>query len=393
MFNRRLIPYFIVVGTAVLLSVCYMGYREYQKHVEFETFMAKVQATLDKDTNPPLVSSRTEQTESNQKPSNIPPPEDFMATYQRLSNMPSLIDALGKPVKVAVVSSDEADEEPVEMAELPPEIRALLPDPDAPMKLLRVQTPDGNIRVILVPAGIDYNAVDIALSEEIANSPAARLVGRLDRVGSVRDSEIPEGETAESYLNKMDWASRYGVSIEAVEKMMERGHIPQRNIIARSPVVEFSDRDLLFHSHDHDDRSRSGGRVDAALHSGEHRAEVPVSDGAGSEDIQHAPVRSDIPVSPSNLPDMVKPTPAPPNVADIENQLTPAGIEAELGKGLSPDRFDKAQQLIDQYGTEEGLRRLRESDPEAARQFERERRPVPSRDVPDEGQSESGSKD
>ena len=42
---------------------------------------------------------------------------------------------------------------------------------------------------------------------------------------------------------------------------------------------------------------------------------------------------------------------------------------------------DKAQQLIDQYGTEEGLRRLKKSDPEEARRFERERRGAPSGDV------------
>ena len=53
---------------------------------------------------------------------------------------------------------------------------------------------------------------------------------------------------------------------------------------------------------------------------------------------------------------------------------TTESVEAKLSEGLSPDRFDKAQQLIDQYGTEEGLRRFREMDPEAARQFERERR-------------------
>ena len=47
------------------------------------------------------------------------------------------------------------------------------------------------------------------------------------------------------------------------------------------------------------------------------------------------------------------------------------GVEAELSGGLSLERFDKARQLIDEYGTEEGLRRLRESDPDAARQFER----------------------
>ena len=66
--------------------------------------------------------------------------------------------------------------------------------------------------------------------------------------------------------------------------------------------------------------------------------------------------------------------------AEIEKQVTPQRIEAELTEELSPERFDKAQQLIDQYGTEEGLRRLRESDPEAARRFERDRRP--SRDAP-----------
>ena len=46
------------------------------------------------------------------------------------------------------------------------------------------------------------------------------------------------------------------------------------------------------------------------------------------------------------------------------------------------ERFSKTQQLIDQYGTEEGLRRLRESDPDEARRFERERGRRPARDVP-----------
>ena len=57
------------------------------------------------------------------------------------------------------------------------------------------------------------------------------------------------------------------------------------------------------------------------------------------------------------------------------------------GEPLSPERFEKAQQLIDQYGSEEGLRRFREMDPEAARQFEQERRPTPAREVPSEVES------
>ena len=56
------------------------------------------------------------------------------------------------------------------------------------------------------------------------------------------------------------------------------------------------------------------------------------------------------------------------------------GVEANGWEGLSLKQREQAKQLFDQYGTEEGLRRFRDTDPEAARQFERERRkpPVPS---------------
>ena len=72
----------------------------------------------------------------------------------------------------------------------------------------------------------------------------------------------------------------------------------------------------------------------------------------------------------------------PQSVADIEKRLTPEGIETELSEGVSPNFFDKVQQLIEEYGTAEGLRRLRESDPDAAERFERERSDAPSRDAP-----------
>jgi hypothetical protein len=70
------------------------------------------------------------------------------------------------------------------------------------------------------------------------------------------------------------------------------------------------------------------------------------------------------------------------SVAGLEKQLTPERIEAELSEGLSPERFNKAQLLIDQYGSAEGLRRLRESDPEAATQFERQQNNPPGHNAP-----------
>ena len=68
------------------------------------------------------------------------------------------------------------------------------------------------------------------------------------------------------------------------------------------------------------------------------------------------------------------PTIQPPMPADAKS------VEARGWEGLSLKQREEAKQFFDQYGTEEGLRRFRDTDPEAARQFERERRkpPVPS---------------
>lgn len=69
----------------------------------------------------------------------------------------------------------------------------------------------------------------------------------------------------------------------------------------------------------------------------------------------------------------------------LETAVTPA---AQGWAGLSPAQREEAKQLFDQYGTEEGLRRFRNTDPEAARQFERERQQPP---IPSEPNDESST--
>ena len=77
----------------------------------------------------------------------------------------------------------------------------------------------------------------------------------------------------------------------------------------------------------------------------------------------------------------------------VEQSVKLIETDAPGWKALSQEQREQAKQLFDQHGTEEGFRRLREMDPEAARQFEQVRRPVPSHDVPDGEQSKSESKD
>ena len=96
---------------------------------------------------------------------------------------------------------------------------------------------------------------------------------------------------------------------------------------------------------------------------------------------------SDVPSYLRQLP-LSKSEPAPQGKAGrqlpVRSDLPPVSSqETNAREGLSPERFDKARQLIGQYGQEEALRRLREMDPEAARQFERERKNPPAPDEPE----------
>ena len=52
---------------------------------------------------------------------------------------------------------------------------------------------------------------------------------------------------------------------------------------------------------------------------------------------------------------------------------TEAELETALRERFSPERFERAMTTLERYGPEEGLRRLREADPEIAKQMERHR--------------------
>ena len=64
-----------------------------------------------------------------------------------------------------------------------------------------------------------------------------------------------------------------------------------------------------------------------------------------------APGLTDVPKTPTELP-------------------TVEALEASLKEQFSSERFGQAMDTLDRYGTEEGIRRLRENDPEVAKQIE-----------------------
>lgn len=67
----------------------------------------------------------------------------------------------------------------------------------------------------------------------------------------------------------------------------------------------------------------------------------------------------------------------PPNLEDIDNLSgieievpTAESLETRLREQLSPERFTRAMSLLNHYGPEEGLQRLKETDPALASQIE-----------------------
>ena len=65
--------------------------------------------------------------------------------------------------------------------------------------------------------------------------------------------------------------------------------------------------------------------------------------------------------------------------ANLKKELIPEpptakSVETKLSGRFSPERLEKAREVLERYGSEEGMRRLREDDPEVAAQVEREHR-------------------
>ena len=362
MFKTCLKKYPIAVGILALFFVSLFGYRAYQGHRDFEDFMSGVRAfqqSIDKGASSSDNTADDTEGENHandlQEGDSIPTVKVMKHTNVELGQNPS-------------ISPEDKDTKSK---------RSFTPRSFTPAEMVKksVRTPDGEIHTIWLPPSFEVKDGDEVSVDLFTRLPPPNFEKAMAKGIVIKHSDVPEGESIDSYMSDLFSSNLYGISVEDVKRRRESGDVRMQVIHSEShpiahPVEEFIDNEPL---------SRP----------------VPENASAGGTDgdTDTATVRSDVSASPSDLSRVAEPTPSPPSMSDIEKQLTPQRIESELSEGLSPNRFDKAQQLIDQYGAEEGLRRLRESDPEAARQFERERRPVPSRDVQDGRQPESGSKD
>ena len=404
MFNHRFYPYIIVLSISVLLAVSYVSYRAYQKHVDYDRFISKAQAFTGEHTHGEAEISHSHLSTDGQPASS--------AENGSLANLWFKGSAVQN--RYSGVDKHKMFMEWIDTGTKNDLIEAYVKESQAnnPFRgkvIQRVVSPQGQIHTVLVPEGYEYQEGDSILRSELdpatqvfsfGGDPMTLTVGGIEHeVPGYHSIEDPYER--EEYFNKFQWSIINGVSMDEVEQKVEAGEL---DFSLSEEMIRYVDRKeeqqqraqwlsdqfpkplppdrppvkVSFLRDEGEDGLPGGMRKlkgslpsgsSEAVSDGDSLAIDPFSEGSIKADASGAPVRSDVPVSPSDLPDMVEPQ-LPPSVADIETQLTPQGIENELTEGLSLERFDKAQQLIDQYGTEEGLRRLRASDPEAARRFE-----------------------
>ena len=435
MFNRRFMPYIVGVCVAGLLFVCHTGYREYQKHIAFERFISDMQ-TFNRSVEHTETDGHAHLTDTHPHGSGNPDPSTMTDTtnpyYKGKQGDEYVYMAGGKYIySVAPLDQEYLELQAWEITdEKTPYVKKHLKwlAENSPYKgqvVQRIVTPDGQLHNVIVPHDRQYEEGDAILRSEL-DPPILEAFeqdehpARVEIAGEPIPDEyysIEDPYERHEFIKKVMFSKQLKISMAELEAKIAKDEIDvslsvrEKENVDNNEAIEERGRILKsFAKPVPSDKSPVKVRLlsDTAqdalpgwIRKMEHNpqlgndeigsgaaysATTRVDERIGYEDLKGVPVRSDLPHFPADLSRLVEPVPQ--DIADLQKRLTPEGIEAELERSVSPDRYNKMQRLIKQYGTEEGVRRFREVDPEAARQFEREPSPKPPRNVPEGEQSE-----
>ena len=367
MLNRRFSPYVIGVSIIALLSVTYFGYRAYRNHVEFKAFISKTEAFNRSLAGQSVHSSEAApEVSAGQSESVLAPQAGGVDSEHKPDSSSKYVY---KIAGFSIHTEEEMSQSDLEVEEWfitgkkTPAVEAYLKTHQKEVRLDRHQImqrvigPDGTMYKVIVPIGQEYDEGDAILRSELERPAHLTAEPRgtegetiHDRLAMLEPQIIPpplsdkppvkvsflpdDGEGAvPGWMQKMLRSSRAGLPPGA----LEGAGLP--------PSVLGGSESVSAGGYSGVSNFSEGGNTDTA-------SEAPVS-------------ASFQPETPSRRSE---------TGVDVTHPAIPPSASAIMGEGLSLDSYDTAKQLFDQYGTAEGLRRFREMDPEAARQFERERR-------------------
>lgn len=370
MFTRRVTPYLIAGGILALLSASFLGYRAYQSHVEFTEFMSEYgafQQFLDKDTLPKADATDWQ---TAQRRGNAASPTSSLATRLTGHSDTHRANASKKPVKVRIMPPEEvalySDGDPNAAVRVESEPRPSVPDGTWTGDELAsqwVELPDGEVVKILAIPGMEIREGDRVSPQYIENSKDNR--GNHIEMDGIRYDISTEADE-EYAVRKMLWADTFDVSVAEIERM-----IANRELIVKRKGEPLTPEESEINANIVRLRRPDLYEADSSSNKS-HIFSDPENweiEPGGTDTWVNEPLSEPI------FPGEGERQPSVPS-----EPSTVLSKETESQEKLSPKRFEKAQQFINQYGPEEGLRRLRKADPDAARQFERERKPPPARD-------------
>ena len=413
MLKHRFIPCIVGGCIVALISLSYVGYRAYQKRVELQAFVSDAQAFNRSAGEGHVHSSKDHTHHGKRLPVGLNTKQIGESGHEHDHHLTPSGEYVYEINGVPHYSNVPLSQEHLELIEwretgkttlhVERYLKSLAENPTHRYQVVqRVVTPDGQIHQVVVPREYQYEEGDAILRSELDPLILAMSEGRnweiLIEVNGVEYSMpeefyiIEDRYERELYQRKFTTAKELGISMVEVEKQ----------IAADNLDVSLSEAQKRFVDQQEAERERTRLLAPIAppmsdkppvnvsfLPDGDKEA-IPIPGWMRKRDRHAAAVEFTPPY-------LEKRSVAPPFSAkddgfeDIGSPTTrsevPSVMETPGWEGLSPARRAQADQFLYQYGTEVGLRRLREVDPEAARQFERERRGPPVRSELDDAPS------
>ena len=302
-------PFTLCLVVLVVACLSYVGYREYQQHIEFKEFIAQVDSSATAELFPPKVVSRR---------APPPPAVDLNAAVNFINHQ--------KPGRTITTASGEKIKLSLSEFEIGKEIIRILPNGE----MYSVYAPEGSLDN---PAAWDIEPYEETL-EGLDNLSVAEYPQGDTSPIDYHTDDVPVGEDPYIYGVKLMKAQAMGISIEEFEQKLA-----SREIIIGSSY-----------------------RVPLTPQTGSRLGEVGSQEKIPSTDMDVEP--SEIPTEPfenhdnSESSDTVKRKSTHPPIQEYVKQ---EGTAKEI-KGVEPNKlpFDSQGQLIDPYSAEERIPRLQE---------------------------------
>lgn len=405
MAKRRVRPYILAVCILAVLSVSYLGVRAYQRHVELKQVLSDAQA-FNRKSSEHHVHNQTEEDNHHVHSSD-------MHTHGRVNSSSGLIEHNAHSHTDYPKGKEDLElAEWVHTGKLTPFVEQELKrreefrrNHNVGRLLQQVVTPDGQLGQVVVYEYNMYEEGDAIFQSELVTPesrpdlfPAKPWRGRALILPEIVDPEgvrhylpdeyyeITDPYEREEYFNKFEHSIVLGISMDAVEAKIAAGELAVSlsdadkqqldERLARHAAIEERNRlrDMGWPKPTPLDKPPVKVRfkpeseiVDGLSRSKNREFEVASDDSSSATDVGSEQPQSNgqigqyedhsFPISKEEVED-ASPFPDNPTPETIEAQLN------ELKNQLPPEQFSKAQRLLDEFGTDEGLRQLREMPPE-----------------------------